>query len=209
MSKASGPASNGTAKSASPAKTAKTTAKKPAAKAAKAATNGIAAPAEKPAAATSGVDANAAVAKETMEAAQAEAAKVAAEAVKQVSATAKAAFPHAADGIDALFEMQRAALDTWVQVGTIAAQGFEALGEDLAALNRATLDAAIKSGEKLLDCHTVQDVVDLQADFATRRMTAYVETSGEISNKAVKIAADMQAPIEAQVEKVMAASQPV
>ena len=154
----------------------------------------------------------AAEAKDAMETVKAEAEKVLSETIKQASATAKAtvvrAYPPAADGIEALFEMQRTALDAWMKAGAVAAKGFEAVGEDLAALNQATMDAAFLNGERLLDCKTLQDVVELQTDFASERMAACLEVGNDLSDKAMKMASEAAAPLEAQMKKALETIQP-
>lgn len=150
------------------------------------------------------------VAKEAMETVKTETEKAVTATMKQASAAAKAAavksYPPVADTIDNLFEMQRSAFDAWMTAGSLAAKSIETLGEDIAAFNQSTLDATVKNGEQLLACKTLQDVVELQSDFASKHLSACLDTGQDLSDKAMKMAAEIAAPLETQVKKAMEAA---
>lgn len=108
-------------------------------------------------------------------------------------------FPSAAKGFDDVAGFGKDNLDAAFQFGSVAAQGFEAIGKELMAYNRKALEANMDRATALLGCKTVQDVVECQTEMARGNFDEFVAQGTKITEISVKVANEAIEPINVRV----------
>ena len=155
------------------------------------------------AAAKEPVEAAVAVGKETVEAvakAGAEAAsagyeKAAAIAKDQVDKTSKAVFK----GYGDFTSLGQENVEAVIKSGNIAVKGFEALGREMMAYARYSLEGNVAATKAMLGAKSLREVVDLQADYTRKSFDHAMAESAKLTEMSVKVANEAMQPIQARV----------
>ena len=155
------------------------------------------------AAAKEPVEAAVAVGKETVEAvakAGAEAAsagyeKAAAIAKDQVDKTSKAVFK----GYGDFTSLGQENVEAVIKSGNIAVKGFEALGREMMAYARYSLEGNVAATKAMLGAKSLREVVDLQADYTRKSFDHAMAESAKLTEMSVKVANEAIQPIQTRV----------
>lgn len=103
--------------------------------------------------------------------------------------------------------IQKQALDAFIQTGTILAKGAEDLGKAYLSLVQEAAATNTEAVQAMFTARTLQEVVDLQSEYARKAIDRSVVEGGKLSEMTLKIASDAVGPIQAQfssaVEKAL------
>jgi phasin family protein len=149
------------------------------------------------------VEATVAVGKETVEAvvkAGAEAAsagyeKAAAITKEQVDRTSNAVFK----GYGDFTALGQENVDAVVKSGSIAVKGFEALGKEMMAFARNSLDGNVEATKAIFGAKSLREVVDLQSAYTRRSLDQALAEGAKLTEMSVKVANEAMQPIQARV----------
>ena len=155
------------------------------------------------AAAKEPVEAAVAVGKETVEAvakAGAEAAsagyeKAAAIAKDQVDKTSKAVFK----GYGDFTALGQENVEAVMKSGNIAVKGFEALGREMMAYARYSLEGNVAATKAIFGAKSLREVVDLQTEYTRKSFDHAMAESAKLTEMSVKVANEAIQPIQARV----------
>ena len=155
------------------------------------------------AAAKEPVEAAVAVGKETVEAvakagAQAASAgyeKAAAIATDQVDKTSKVMFK----GYGDFASLGQDNVEAVIKSGNIAAKGFEALGREMMAYARYSLEGNVAATKAILGAKSLREVVDLQNEYTRKSFDHAMAESAKLTEMSVKVANEAIQPIQARV----------
>lgn len=111
--------------------------------------------------------------------------------------------PRAVKGIDELASFSRGNLDAVADAGTIAASGWQKIGDEFVALNKEAFDASVDNARRLFEVKTMQDAVELQIGFAQTALDRWLAHSSEISELSVKVASESAEPINRRFSEAL------
>ena len=110
-------------------------------------------------------------------------------------------FPQAAEKFDEFAGFQKANLEALFAAGSLAMKGFESIGDELLALNKKAMEDGLANAKKLMECKTVQDMVELQGDLARSQFEQLLATSTKLSEMYAKVAGDVAEPLQSRLGK--------
>lgn len=138
--------------------------------------------------------------KETAEKALKAGSEAVTEAYEQAFAAAKESvqktFPLAAARFDEIAGLQRANIEALFSAGTVAMKGVETISEEMLAFNKKALEDGMASAKKLLECKTVQELMEVQTDCACAQLEQFVAHGSKVTEIALKVAGEIAAPIQ-------------
>lgn len=102
------------------------------------------------------------------------------------------------EGYDEFAVIQKDGLDAWIKAGTILAQGVEDLSKAYFALAQETAASGSETAQAILAAKSLQEIVDLQNDFARKAFDKSVAESQKLSELSMKIANEAFGPLQAQ-----------
>ncbi|MBL8662155.1 MAG: phasin family protein [Candidatus Odyssella sp.] len=108
------------------------------------------------------------------------------------------AFPPAGGRFGDLAGLQRANLEAAFAAGSRAMKNAEALSEHVLAFNRKAMEDGVATAKKLLECKTIQDVVELQTDVARAQLDTVLAESGRLADLAIEFAGAFAEPMPAR-----------
>ena len=86
-----------------------------------------------------------------------------------------------------------------IKSGSIMVKGFEILGREMAAYTRHALEGNVATTKAVLGAKTINEVVELQNDYARKSFDQFVAESAKLTELSVKVANEAAAPIQARV----------
>lgn len=104
---------------------------------------------------------------------------------------------------DEMTALGRGCIDAAVVAGTIAAKGMEDLGKAWLAFARTSADQSVETAKAVATAKTVQEVVDLQRDYAKSTIDGFVAESSKLSEMSMKVANEAFAPLNAKVNEAV------
>lgn len=107
------------------------------------------------------------------------------------------AFPPAGGRFGDLAGLQRANLEAAFAAGSRAMKNAEAISEHVLAFNRKAMEDGVATAKKLLECKTIQDVVELQTDVARAQLDTVLAESGRLAELAIEFAGAFAEPMPA------------
>ncbi len=125
------------------------------------------------------------------------------QAVAMTQEQLKSYFPAAAKSFDELAAFSKGNLDAAAKVGAVAAQGFEAIGREFAEYNQKAMETGMDRAAALCNCKTLQDVVELQSEFAREGFDALVAQGTRISAISASVANETAEPINRRVNEAV------
>lgn len=108
------------------------------------------------------------------------------------------AFPPAGGRFGDLAGLQRANLEAAFAAGSRAMKNAEAISEHVLAFNRKAMEDGVATAKKLLECKTIQDVVELQTDVARAQLDTVLAESGRLAELAIEFAGAFAEPMPAR-----------
>ena len=112
--------------------------------------------------------------------------------------TVQKTFPQAAARFDELAGVQRANLEAFFSAGSVAMKSVEALSEEMLAYNKKAMEDGAANAKKLMECKTMQDVVELQTGLACAQLEAMLAQSTKFTDLALKMAGDVVEPMQSR-----------
>lgn len=98
-----------------------------------------------------------------------------------------------------LVDLQKANLEAAVKAGTIMANGYEAIGKELAGFAQLALEANLNAAQAILGAETLREVVDLQRDHLRKTLEQALAESGKLGEMSVKLAGEAITPLQARM----------
>jgi phasin family protein len=75
----------------------------------------------------------------------------------------------------------------------------ETLSEEMLAYNKKAMEDGVANAKKLMDCKTMQDVVELQTGLATAQFEAMLAQSTKFTDLALKMAGEIVEPMQSRL----------
>jgi phasin family protein len=110
-------------------------------------------------------------------------------------------FPQAAEKFDEFAGFQKANLEALFAAGSAAMKGFETLSDEVLALNKKAMEDGLAGAKKLMECKTVQEMMELQGEIARAQVERMFSTGTKVSEMCAKVATDMTEPLQARLGK--------
>ena len=112
-------------------------------------------------------------------------------------------------GYDELAVMGQGNFDAFIQSNSVVAKGFEVIGKEFLAFAQRSVEGHMAQARALIGAKDMQEFVDLQNDFAKRRLAdtlaetaKLTELSTQVANEAIE---PLQKRVDATVETVLKA----
>ncbi len=112
-------------------------------------------------------------------------------------------------GYDELAVLGKSNFDAFVQSNSVVAKGFEVIGKEFLAFAQRSVEGHMAQARALIGAKDMQEFVDLQNDFAKRRLAdtlaetaKLTELSTQVANEAIE---PLQKRVDATVETVLKA----
>lgn len=103
-------------------------------------------------------------------------------------------------GYEALADLGRGNLAAALRANAVFAEGMEAIGQEVMAYARNSLETVAEAATALLAAKTLEDVVQLHSDFAKASFDRMMASSTKLSEMGVKVADEALGPIGDRVE---------
>jgi|SRR5690348_6565733 len=103
-------------------------------------------------------------------------------------------------GYDELADLGRENFAAVLRANAAFTEGMEAIGKEVVAYARNSLETAAEAATALLAAKTLDDVVQLNSDFAKASFDRMIAGSTKLSEMGVKVASEALAPIGDRVE---------
>jgi len=118
------------------------------------------------------------------------------QAIAAAKETVHKTFPQAAARFDEIAGLQRANIEALFSAGTVAMKGVETISEEVLAFNKKAIEDGMASAKKLLECKTVQELMEVQTDCACAQLEQFVAHGSKVTDMALKMAGEIAAPIQ-------------
>ena len=113
--------------------------------------------------------------------------------------TVQKTFPQAAARFDELAGLQRGNLEAFFSAGTVAMKNVETLSAEMLAYNKKAMEDGAVNAKKLMECKTMQDVVELQTNLASAHFEAMMAQGTKFTDLALKMAGEMIEPMQSRL----------
>jgi len=117
------------------------------------------------------------------------------QAVEAANEQMRKMLPQAAGMFDQMAGFQKANLDALAAAGAAAVKGVEFLSGELLALNRQAFEHSLANAKRLLDCKTIHDLAEVQADLAHGDFDQMMAQGARIADMAVHVGNAVAAPL--------------
>ena len=114
---------------------------------------------------------------------------------EQVEKASQAAFK----SYDELTVLNKDNVDAVMKSGAIVAQGYEAIGQEVMAFTKASIEANVASTQALFGAKTLRELVDLQTEYTRKAFDSAMAESAKLGEMSVKMANDAAQPLQARV----------
>ncbi len=102
-------------------------------------------------------------------------------------------------GYDELADFNKETVEAVVASSNIVAKGVEELGQEIATYAQAAAEKNIAVAQKLFAVTSVQDALDLQAEWAKTAFDGFVAESAKLQDMSTELGTKASAPISKQV----------
>ena len=126
--------------------------------------------------------------------------KAGTEAVEKVFSMSKERFDAVAKSVDDAARLSKEQVDAIVSAGNVAAKGFETINAEVMAFTKGQIEDQISATKAMMGVRTLQDLIELQNDFAKSAFEAYTAHTTKLSEVAAKTAQEAFAPINTQFQ---------
>ena len=111
--------------------------------------------------------------------------------------------PSAVKNLDEFAGLGKSNFDAFVRAGTIAAKGFEMLGQQVAAYNKGAVEANLAAAQAIFGAKNVQEFVELQTGFAREAFDRMVAETTKLSELSIQIANETAEPLNARFNETL------
>jgi len=118
---------------------------------------------------------------------------VAKKTVEQTSAAA-------VNGYDELAVLGKSNFDAFVQSNSVVARGFEAIGMEVLACAQRSVEENMAQARALIGARDLQEFVELQNDFAKRRVERVLAETAKFTELSTKVANEAMEPLQKRVD---------
>jgi phasin family protein len=103
-------------------------------------------------------------------------------------------------GYEELADLGRENFAAILRANAALTEGLEAIGKEMIGYARSSFERYAETAAALLGAKTLEDVVQVNTDFAKGYMERFIERSQKLSEMSVKVANEALAPIGSRVE---------
>jgi phasin family protein len=103
-------------------------------------------------------------------------------------------------GYDQLADLGRENFAAVLRANAALSEGFEAIGKEVILYARRSFEQAAETATALLGAKTLEDVFQLNSEFAKANLERLIERSAKLSEMSVKVANEALAPLGGRVE---------
>jgi len=121
------------------------------------------------------------------------------QALSAAKETVQKTFPQAAARFEELAGLQRANLEAVFAAGTTAMKNAETFSEEVLAFNKKAMEDGVANAKKLMECKTMQEVVEMQTDLACTQLEAMLTQGTKMTDLALKMAGEIVEPMQARL----------
>lgn len=118
---------------------------------------------------------------------------VAKKTVEQTSAAA-------VNGYDDLAVLGKSNFDAFVQSNSVVARGFEAIGMEVLACAQRSVEENMAQARALIGARDLREFVELQNDFAKRRVERVLAETAKFTELSTKVANEAMEPLQKRVD---------
>ena len=90
-------------------------------------------------------------------------------------------------------------VDAVMKSGAIVAKGCEAIGQEVMAFAKASIEANVATAQALFGAKTLREAVELQTEFTRKAFDDMMAESAKLGEMSVKLANDAARPLQARV----------
>ena len=130
------------------------------------------------------------------------------EVVKNFQDQASKASAEVTKAVDEMTKVNKDALDAFVKSSEIVFKGAEDAAKRAQAYVKTSVESAVAASKDLIGCKNINEVMDLQANFARKAYDAAVVESTAISELNVKVANEAFAPLQKSFTTVVEKATP-
>jgi phasin family protein len=109
------------------------------------------------------------------------------------------------DGYKEIAEFGKDNVEAALVSGAALVKGFQEFGKAWTAMAQASIENSYEIGHAALGCKSVQELTELQADYAKKRYNDLVADGRTLAGLSVKVTEDALAPVRARVDAAVAA----
>jgi phasin family protein len=132
--------------------------------------------------------------------------KASTEAAEKLMSASKERFETAVKGYDEVSTFNKETVEALVNAGTLTAKSFETLNAEVLAFAKAQMEETITASKSIMGAKTVQELFDLQSEYAKSAYDGLVAQSNKIGELATKLTKEAVEPLTARfqvmVEKI-------
>ncbi len=103
-------------------------------------------------------------------------------------------------GYDQLADLGRENFAAVLRANAALSEGLEAIGKEVILYARRSFEQAAETATALLGAKTLEDVFQLNSEFAKANLERLIERSAKLSEMSVKVTNDALAPLGGRVE---------
>jgi phasin family protein len=100
-------------------------------------------------------------------------------------------------------EMNKQGVEAFMVAGNIWAKGYEDLGKAYFSFAQDSAERGAEVAKSMMKAKTLQDVIDVQTDFAKNRFDHVVAESTKMSELSVKVATETIQPLQKQFDSAV------
>lgn len=126
--------------------------------------------------------------------------KAGTEAFEKAFSMGKDRFDAVAKSVDDAAKLGKEQVDAIVSAGNVAAKGFETINAEVMAFTKNQIEDQISATKAMMGVKTLQELIELQNDFAKSAFEAYTAHTTKLSEVAAKTAQEAFAPINSQLQ---------
>lgn len=126
--------------------------------------------------------------------------KAGSEAVEKALSLSKERIEAAVKGYDEMTALNKQAVEAFMSAGTVASKGVEQINAEVLAFTKTQIEDSISAAKALMGAKTLQELVDLQSDYARGAFDAYMAQSTKMGELTAKLAQEAFEPINAQLQ---------
>lgn len=147
---------------------------------------------------TSAAEKMQAVGKETMETVMRTGSEAASKGFEQAVDMTRGQVDAAVKSFDDMAGFSRSNLDAFVEAGTVATKGLEAMKAEMVAMTKSSLEDSVKMAKAFSGARTAKDFMDLQTSFMKGEYEKMVASGTKLSEMYMKMTQDSFAPLTAR-----------
>ncbi|HLT78933.1 MAG TPA: phasin family protein [Ferrovibrio sp.] len=126
--------------------------------------------------------------------------KASAEAFEKAFSMSKDRFDVLTKSVDDAAKLGKEQVDALVSASNVAAKGIETINAEVMAFTKHQIEDQISATKAMMGAKTLQELIELQNDFAKNAFEAYTAHTTKLSEVAAKTAQEAFAPINTQLQ---------